>query len=205
MNKKEHWENVYKHKVATEVSWYQPEPTLSLGLINKYAPHPDARIIDVGGGASTLCDYLLQYGYQHITVLDLSANAIAQARQRLGDKSALVHWQEEDVTHFVSDETYDLWHDRAVFHFLTNKSDREKYRQILQASVAVGGHVIMAAFALGGPKQCSGLDIVQYDAQKLKTELGEKFSLIEQTSENHLTPAGQEQAFGYYVFVRNSK
>lgn len=205
MNKKEHWENVYKNKAATEVSWYQPEPTLSLDLINKYAPHPDARIIDVGGGASTLCDYLLQYGYQHITVLDLSANAIAQARQRLGDKSALVHWQEEDVTHFVSDETYDLWHDRAVFHFLTNKSDRKKYRQILQASVAVGGHVIMAAFALGGPSKCSGLDIVQYDAQKLKTELGEKFSLIEQTSENHLTPAGQEQAFGYYVFVRNSK
>jgi SAM-dependent methyltransferase len=205
MNKKEHWENVYKNKSAAQVSWYQQEPILSLNLINKYSPHHDVHIIDVGGGASTLCDYLLHYGYRHITVLDISTHAITQARQRLGDKSALIEWKVEDVTQFVPRKTFDLWHDRAVFHFLTDEKERERYRQVLEAAVAVGGHVIIAAFALGGPSQCSGLDIVQYDAEKLKTALGEKFSLLEQTSETHHTPTGQEQAFGYYVLVRNGK
>jgi SAM-dependent methyltransferase len=200
MNKKEHWEDIYQSKSAVEVSWYQQQPTLSLRLIHQFAPQHTDHIIDVGGGASTLCDHLLQDGYQHITVLDLSANALRQAQQRLGEKAECIHWQEEDITQFAPDGQYDLWHDRAVFHFLTAANDRQRYRQVLETAVRNGGYVIIAAFAIGGPTQCSGLDIVQYDAGKLKTTLGEKFTLVAEQTENHLTPSGKQQAFGYFVF-----
>lgn len=204
MNKKDHWESVYKDKSHLEVSWHQKKPTISLTLIKKIAQNNTDCIIDVGGGASTLSDFLLEEGFNNITVLDLSSNALAHAKQRLGDKSTFIEWKVEDVTNFVSTNKYDIWHDRAVFHFLTTKDDREKYKQVLESSIKTGGCVIIAAFSIGGPKKCSGLDIVQYDAVKLKNELGNNFTLIEERHENHITPAGKEQKFGYYVFTKNA-
>jgi len=176
MNKKDHWESVYKDKSHLEVSWHQKKPTISLALIKKIAQNNTDCIIDVGGGASTLSDFLLEEGFNNITVLDLSSNALAHAKQRLGDKSTFIEWKVEDVTNFVSTNKYDIWHDRAVFHFLTTKDDREKYKQVLESSIKTGGCVIIAAFSIGGPKKCSGLDIVQYDAVKLKNELGNNFT-----------------------------
>jgi trans-aconitate methyltransferase len=204
MSTKAHWEAIYKDKSPLEVSWRQERPTLSLALIAKYLGQKDEPIIDVGGGASTLVDYLLHAGYENITVLDLSANALEYAKQRLGEKAAAVHWQEADVTHFVSAQKFALWHDRAVFHFLTQSQDREKYQQTLLSSIQPGGIAIIAAFAPGGPTQCSGLDIVQYDGDKLQAVLGEAFQLLAEEHETHITPAGKEQAFGYHVFVRRS-
>ncbi|MBL7004633.1 MAG: class I SAM-dependent methyltransferase [Gammaproteobacteria bacterium] len=204
MNKKAHWESVYKEKSPLEVSWHQKKPTISLALIKKISQNHTDNIIDVGGGASTLADFLLEDGFNNITVLDLSSNALAHAKQRLGDKSTLIEWTVEDVTNFVATHKYDIWHDRAVFHFLTAKDDRDKYKEVLESSINTGGCVIIAAFSIGGPQKCSGLDIVQYDAVKLKNELGNNFTLIEEQHENHITPAGKEQEFGYYVFAKNA-
>jgi SAM-dependent methyltransferase len=204
MNKKDHWESIYKNKSPLEVSWYQEKPAISLMLIKKFSQKDADYIIDVGGGASTLSDYLLEDGFKNVTVLDLSSNALAHTRQRLGDKSDFIEWKVEDVTSFVPAHKYDIWHDRAVFHFLTDKNDREKYKQVLESSMNAGGCVIIAAFSIGGPAKCSGLDIVQYDAVKLKNELGRNFTFIEERHEKHITPAGKEQIFGYYVFTKNA-
>ncbi|WP_432744785.1 class I SAM-dependent methyltransferase [Methylobacter sp. G7] len=204
MNRKEHWEAIYKSKSPVEVSWYQQKPTISLELIAKCLLSTADSIIDVGGGSSTLCDNLLERGYNHLTVLDLSANALEHSKQRLGDKASLIEWQVEDVTKFSAPEYYDIWHDRAVFHFLTDESDRKKYKDVLNASVKVGGHIIIAAFSIGGPTKCSGLSIVQYDETKLKTELGKNFTLVQQRAEEHITPTGNAQVFGYYLFVKNA-
>lgn len=204
MNRKAHWENIYKGKLPIEVSWYQQKPTISLELIAMCSLSTLDYVIDVGGGASALCDYLLERGYGHLTVLDLSANALEHSKQRLGDKAGLIEWQVEDVTKFSAPRHYDIWHDRAVFHFLTDESDRKKYKDVLNASVKVGGHIIIAAFSIGGPAKCSGLDIVQYDETKLKTELGKNFALVEQRTEEHFTPTGNIQLFGYFLFVKNA-
>ena len=204
MNIKDHWEGVYKDKSPFEVSWYQKEPTVSLELIRQLSLKDSDFIIDVGGGASTLAGCLLEEGFKNITVLDLSSNALACARQQLGERSTLIEWQVEDITNFVPGHKYNLWHDHAVFHFLTDRNDRKKYKQALEISIGVGGYVIIAAFSIGGPTKCSGLDIVQYDAAKLKNELGKDFMLIEERLEKHVTPAGKEQAFGYYVFTKNA-
>ena len=204
MSRKEHWERIYKKKSPVEVSWYQEEPTISLSLVIKLLLGRDESIIDIGGGASTLVDCLLEEGFKNITILDLSSNALSRAKQRLGDKAALVNWKVEDITMYVPNHDYSLWHDRAVFHFLTEKNDREKYKRVLEESVREGGYVIIAAFAIGGPTKCSGLDIVQYDAEKLQKEIGTSFNLFEEKSEVHITPAGKEQLFGYYVFSKNA-
>ncbi len=204
MNRKEHWEAIYKSKSPSEVSWYQQEPTISLELIAMCSQSTTDYIIDVGGGSATLCDYLLERGYKHVTVLDLSANALEHSKQRLGDKASLIEWQIEDVTNFFAPKHYDIWHDRAVFHFLTDESDRKKYKDVLAASVKVGGHIIIAAFSIGGPAKCSGLNIVQYDEMKLKNELGKNFALVEQRTEEHITPMGNVQLFGYYLFIKNA-
>jgi len=204
LNHKDHWDNIYKDKSPLEVSWYQRKPAISLALIRKLAQDKADYIIDVGGGASTLSDFLLEDGFNHITVLDLSSNALDHARQRLGDKSVLIEWKVEDVTNFVPGCSYDIWHDRAVFHFLTAKEERVKYKQVLESSVKAGGHVIIAAFAIGGPTKCSGLDIVQYDAVKLKDELGKNFTFIEEIYEKHITPTDKEQKFSYFVFTKNA-
>lgn len=204
MTRKDHWESVYKDQSPLEVSWYQKRPTTSLSLMRNLQLEKGENIIDVGGGASTLADYLLEDGFINITILDLSSNALALAKKRLGEKADLINWKVEDVTNHLPDHNYSLWHDRAVFHFLTEKNDRGKYKKVLEASIRDGGYVIIAAFSIGGPKQCSGLDIVQYDAEKLQKELGGSFKLIEELSEKHITPGGKEQSFGYYLFTKNA-
>ncbi len=200
--RKEHWETVYHDKSPLEVSWYQTEPRLSLDLIAQCAVDTDARIIDVGGGASTLVDHLLDLGYRSLSVLDISAAALEHARARLGAKADTVEWVEADITEFAPTQPFDVWHDRAVFHFLTEAQDRERYREVLERGVIPGGHVIMAAFAPDGPTQCSGLPICRYDAEGLLSELGTAFELLEERREVHVTPARKEQSFAFFRLRR---
>ena len=204
MGRKEHWESMYNNTAYDNVSWYQDEPTISLSLIKGLPLENDGAIIDAGGGASALVDFLLEAGFKNLTVVDISSSALEHAKNRRGGKKQLVSWKVEDVTNFESQEEFQLWHDRAVFHFLTAESDRKKYRKVLEKSVKDGSYVIIAAFAIDGPVKCSGLDIVQYDAEKLQQEIGEKFKLVEQRPENHITPAGDEQSFVYYLFTKNT-
>jgi len=204
-DRKAHWESVYQESSPLEVSWFQKEPSLSLELIHRTQIARDEPIIDVGGGASVLVDYLCNEGYTNIAVLDISEKALACAKDRLGDAAKIVEWYEDDITQFKAPHPFSLWHDRAVFHFLTNKSDRESYIKILKHSLSPGGHLIIAAFAIGGPTKCSGLDIVQYDAEKLMAELGEDFELLEERHEVHITPADKEQKFMYFRFIRRPK
>lgn len=198
MPSKEHWEQVYATKSATAMSWYQTEATQSLELIRRIAPSPDASIIDVGGGASTLVDGLLKSGYQNLTVLDLAGEALSVTKQRLGQAGDAVHWIEGDITTLTLPEhTYDIWHDRAVFHFLTDPADRHAYVAQVMRAVRPDGHVIIATFAPDGPIKCSGLPIVRYTPDSLHVELGNAFELVEHDEENHITPAGQIQHFIY--------
>ncbi len=199
--RKEHWEKVYREKPPHTVSWYQDVPVLSLSLIDKAALPPDAPVIDVGGGASTLVDNLCERGYANVSVLDVSSAALAHCRQRLAQKGYRAHWFEADVTRFSAPRRFALWHDRAVFHFLTGKAEREHYVEVLRHSLQPGAQVVMLTFAIGGPARCSGLDIVQYDADKLGAELGVGFELLEWGREAHLTPAGNTQDFAWFRFT----
>jgi len=201
-DRKAHWEKVYGGKSPIEVSWYQKEPTLSMCLIHNTGVAPDAAIIDVGGGASTLVDRLCANSYTNISVLDISANALDHARKRLAERGCDVNWHNQDVVNFDPPQQFSIWHDRAVFHFLTSKADRVKYVNAVKRTLAPGGHLILMAFAIGGPEKCSGLDIVQYDANKLMAELGEGFELLETGEEIHSTPVGGEQKFAYFHIVR---
>jgi len=201
-DRKNHWENIYSEKSSLEVSWYQKEPTLSFKLIQNCQLEKSQALIDIGGGASLLVDHLLQQAYEQLAVLDISAKALEVAKQRLGAKADSVEWFASDVTEFVAPHPFALWHDRAVFHFLTEAADRQKYIASLKAALPTGGYLILAAFAIGGPTMCSGLDIVQYDAEKISHELGDEFELIEEGDEIHLTPAGKEQLFCCFRFVR---
>jgi 2-polyprenyl-3-methyl-5-hydroxy-6-metoxy-1,4-benzoquinol methylase len=205
IDRKSHWEKIYKNKISMQMSWYQEEPTLSLQLIRKIQLAHDAPIIDVGGGSSLLVDHLCKEGYKNISVLDVSAKALATARDRLGDDACKVEWYQEDVTRFVPTHQYSLWHDRAVFHFLTDKSDRENYLKVLNRALEPNGHIIIATFAIGGPTKCSGLDIVQYDVEKLTAELGTGFELVENRTETHITPTKEEQKFAYFLLNRKAK
>jgi SAM-dependent methyltransferase len=200
--RKQHWEDVYSNKSATEVSWYQADPRLSLELIADTGIDVDAAIIDVGGGASVLVDRLHDAGYRNLTVLDISAHALDVARERMGDAATDIRWIDTDITEFDPPQSYALWHDRAVFHFLTDAGDRRRYVDVLRRAVPAGGHVIMAAFAIGGPIRCSGLEIVQYDAPLMQAELGTGFELVEQRDETHHTPAGADQLFSFFRFRR---
>lgn len=202
MDRKQHWEAVYQEKDPLRVSWYQKEPAVSLQLIQNSGIGHDDGVIDVGGGASVLVDYLLKAGYRDVSVLDISAHALAHAKQRLGEQAAAVNWFEADVTAFQAGRSFALWHDRAVFHFLTQAADRAAYREVLAASIPVGGQVIIATFALDGPEQCSGLDVQRYSPESLSEELGEAFALQETLSECHHTPAEKEQQFTYCRFRR---
>ncbi len=184
------------------MSWHQQEPKLSLQFIHNSNVGLDDQIIDVGGGTSLLVDYLIQSGYQNISVLDLSEHALAKSKERLGDISQNINWYATDITEFKPTQHFSLWHDRAVFHFLTSESDRKHYLQVLNQSLRPGGQLIIATFSIGGPEKCSGLDVVQYDAAKLGTELGEDFALIEEADEMHLTPLNIEQKFTYFRFSR---
>ena len=198
MDPRAHWQKVYAARKPTEVSWYQPTPVLSLRMIRGVAPDRRAAIIDVGGGASTLVDGLLADGYERITVLDVSSAALAQAAARLAQSSARVTWLEADVLDAaLPASAYDVWHDRAVFHFLTEPRDRRRYVEQVHASVRLGGYVMVATFAADGPLKCSGLDVARYDPAGLHAEFGSDFQLLESAREEHHTPAGAIQPFVY--------
>lgn len=197
-----HWEQVYRDKSPLEVGWYQEAPTLSYELIRASGIERDASLIDVGGGASTLVDYLLDDGYSSISVLDISAQALAHAQRRLGERAQQVCWIESDITRFEPAGSYRLWHDRAVFHFLTDPAERARYRAVLERALAPGGQLIIGTFAPGGPERCSGLPIVQYDAARIQAELGKDFELLELRAETHRTPSGRDQLFNFFRFVR---
>ncbi len=198
MQSKEHWEKVYTSKATDAVSWFQPHADLSVDLIKGTGAALDAAIIDVGGGASTLVDDLLAAGYTDLTVLDLSAAALAAARRRLGSKASGVRWIEADVTQAnLPAHHFDVWHDRAVFHFLTSPEDRAAYVRTVFRAVKPGGHVIVATFAEDGPDKCSGLPVMRYRADQLHHEFGEAFTLLRHQKEAHHTPSGTVQQFVY--------
>lgn len=201
MDGKTHWDQVYRTTSPDRVSWYQAELELSLGLIRRAAPETSAAIIDVGGGASTLVDSLLGAGYHRVTVLDVSGVALAAAQARLGAAAAPVTWLEADVleTPFRAGG-FDLWHDRAVFHFLTRPSDRRRYVAQVGRAVLPGGHVLVATFAPDGPSRCSGLNVARYSAEGLHAEFGAGFRLISSHREEHHTPSDRTQAFTYCLF-----
>lgn len=202
VDRRQHWESVYSSKAADQVGWFQPHAASSLRLIEGCADR-DAHIIDVGGGASVLVDDLLDAGYRNLSVLDLAESALAASRARLGARAASVQWIAADITRAdLPAARYDVWHDRAVFHFLTDAADRARYVAQVLKSVKPGGHVIVAAFGPGGPLQCSGLDVVRYDPDALHAAFGAPFRLLGHETEIHLTPAGKEQEFVYCYCVR---
>ena len=193
-----HWNDVYRKKRFDSVSWYAPHLEESLRLITTLCTDPNAAIIDVGGGESTLVDDLLARGYTDLSVLDISATAIDFTKKRLGEQAASVHWHVADITRAdFGNRRFDLWHDRAVFHFLTDAESRTAYVHRVRSAVRPGGFVVMATFGPQGPHQCSGLDVVRYDEQSLHGEFGEEFQLMGSETEQHSTPAGTEQQFLY--------
>ena len=198
MDPKSHWEGIYRNKLPTQVSWYQPHARRSLDLIRRLSPPPGGAIIDVGGGASTLIDDLLDAGYHDLTVLDLSAAALAIARRRLGTRADIVRWVEADVLNAsLPTAGYSVWHDRAAFHFLTAPADRTRYVAQVRQAVRVGGFVLVATFADDGPTRCSGLEVARYSPEALHAEFGTPFQLMASEREEHVTPAGVRQAFVY--------
>ncbi|MFP4182682.1 MAG: class I SAM-dependent methyltransferase [Thiohalospira sp.] len=202
MDHREHWKNVYTQRSPLEVSWYQREPTTSLDLIEAAGATAGSSIIDVGGGASTLVDHLLARGFTDLTVMDLAGSALTEAAERLGEHGEVVDWLEADVTEWQPARTYDVCHDRAVYHFLVEAGDRARYPAVAEAALPVGAHLIIATFAPEGPEKCSGLPVARYDAPSLATELGEGFHRLESRHETHQTPDGAEQAFGFHLFQR---
>jgi 2-polyprenyl-3-methyl-5-hydroxy-6-metoxy-1,4-benzoquinol methylase len=202
VSRKTHWERVYTTKGEREVSWFQENPAPSLELIGLAGLPTDAAVIDIGGGASRLVDALAERKIGKITVLDLSAVALDAARERLGEKGADVKWVVADVTTWEPSQTYDLWHDRAALHFLTDASDRSAYVGNLKKAVRPGGHVIIGTFALDGPERCSGLPIVRYDAGVLGAILGIEFELMDSRRHDHTTPWGAVQRFQFSTFRR---
>ncbi len=198
MDRRTHWETVYSTTGPERVSWFQAEARLSRSLIERCAPDRTARIIDVGAGASTLVSALLASGYRHLTVVDLSATALSIARERLGGDADHVTWLAGDVLALdFAPAAFDVWHDRAVFHFLTLAQDRARYVDQVRRAVAPGGHLLVATFAEDGPTRCSGLDVARYSASALHGEFGPDFRLVASERELHVTPSGSQQAFTY--------
>jgi len=197
-----HWDAVYEKKGASEVSWYEPHPEKSLELIRATGMRAEDPVIDVGGGASLLVNELLAAGYSDLSVLDISASVLAKLRTRLGPAASSVTLLHEDVTAFRPEKQYALWHDRAVFHFLTRHEERTRYVDALRQGVRPGGHVIMATFGPSGPERCSGLPTQRYDAAALAAELGAGFALVQSALLIHRTPADVHQQFLYCWFDR---
>ena len=198
MDRKTHWEQIYRTKGPDQVSWFEAEASLSLTLVERAVPDREARIIDVGAGAATLVDGLLAAGYHHITVLDLSAAALAQAQRRLGDRAKRVAWREADVlTGELPAHAFDLWHDRAVFHFLTDATDRARYLAQVRHALRPGGYALVATFAEDGPTRCSGLEVARYSPEALHSEFGDEFQLVTSAHQTHRTPWDARQAFTY--------
>ncbi len=205
IDRKTYWRNVYQEKSPLKVSWYQKEAKISLELIRRTEVTNNEGIIDVGGGASVLVDNLQKESFTNLAVLDISENALATAKKRLGDSAKSIEWLVADITQFDAAHKFSLWHDRAVFHFLTDHSDRKNYVKTLKNSLRPEGHLIIATFAIGGPDKCSGLEIVQYDSEKMIAELGEDFELVEERNEVHITPSNKEQKFIFFRFLKVPK
>ncbi len=200
---KTHWDAVYTTKASTDVSWYQAEPALSLALIREAAPRAGGRIIDIGGGASILVDRLLDLAFESVAVLDLSQSALNQAQLRLAERAGRVEWIAADIVDIGDLGTVDIWHDRAVFHFLTDPADRALYQDLAARTIRPGGHLIVATFADDGPARCSGLDVCRYNPQTLAVEFGDRFTLVDEAAEIHQTPSGALQSFVYGIFRRS--
>jgi SAM-dependent methyltransferase len=196
--KREHWNRVYSARAANRMSWHQERPSLSLELIATFAG-PEDHIVDVGGGASLLVDSLISAGYKNLGLVDISGVALSAVRERLGDDAVHVRWFETDFRVFRDQQLWDVWHDRAVFHFLTNADDRNDYITSLENALKPGGHVVLATFAPDGPDKCSGLEVAKYDSDRLSESLGPKFELLDSRAEMHATPDGVEQSFIYSV------
>lgn len=200
---KEHWEKIYGTKPEEKLSWMQEAPTPSFDWISEFAPAKHSSIIDVGGGTSKLVDALLASGYKHPAVLDISAAALNVSKSRLGQDAAKVEWIEGDVTTFKASRKFDLWHDRAVFHFLTKQADRSLYMNSLKGALVPGGILFLSTFSPQGPGQCSGLDVSRYDAASLSIEVGAEFTLVRHEQRNHSTPWGTQQNFVHCIFRRS--
>jgi 2-polyprenyl-3-methyl-5-hydroxy-6-metoxy-1,4-benzoquinol methylase len=198
MNTEAHWETVFSTKAPDAVSWYRPHLEHSLEMIERRAPRRSASIIDVGAGESTLVDDLLASGYDQITVLDVSKTAIEVTKTRLGPAAGRVRWEVGDITMVsLPEQAFDVWHDRAVFHFLVDSAQRQAYVRSVLRSVKPGGHVIVSTFGPGGPTKCSGLEVMRYDAEALHHEFGRRFRIEESSQELHRTPWGTAQQFVY--------
>ena len=202
MGNQDYWDNVYQTKASDSVSWFQRTPDTSLQIINRFQFPETTSLIDVGGGASTLVDSLTERRWSDLTVLDVAASALDVAKARVGPLAAQIRWEVADITQWSPNRTYQVWHDRAVFHFLTTVEQRSAYRRALEAGVALGGTVIIATFAIDGPERCSGLPVQRYDPAALAKELGHEFKLLEHWQEKHITPPGGVQAFNWCVFRR---
>jgi trans-aconitate methyltransferase len=202
LSRRNHWENVYATRGENQVSWFQEAPEPSLALIELAGAIRSSAIIDIGGGASRLVDCLVSQGYEDVTVLDLSAAALASARSRIGDKADRVTWIAADVTAWEPSRTYDVWHDRAAFHFLTDPKDQMAYVARLRRALRPGGHAIVGTFAPDGPERCSGLIVNRYDANSLAATLGSGFELIDTRRHGHATPWGAMQKFQFSTFRR---
>ena len=202
LERQAHWQNVYQTKGERDVSWFQEVPTISLDLIRATGVGPDAPIIDIGGGASRLVDALVSEGFRSISVLDVSDKALATSRERLGPRAKNVTWIVADVTAWHPDKTYDVWHDRAAFHFLTEPADRAAYAECARKAVRPGGHIIIGTFAPDGPERCSGLPVLRHDATSIGEVLGPSFKLIESRRHDHQTPGGSMQRFQFSRFQR---
>ncbi len=202
IDKPSYWNKVYETKGEADVSWFQKNPEPSLELIRRYAPDRSAAIIDIGGGASRLVDHLWADGFRNLMVLDISSEAIAIARHRIGNHGDSIKWIVSDATTWNPDDIYDLWHDRAVFHFLTDSDDQSAYIRNLKRALKIGGYLVIGTFALDGPEKCSGLPVMRHSSQTLQNLFGSGFGLIDSRKHDHHTPFQSIQSFQYCVFKR---
>tara|TARA_Y100000310_G_scaffold319407_1_gene374637 strand:- start:2922 stop:3542 length:621 start_codon:yes stop_codon:yes gene_type:complete len=199
---KEHWENIYNTKDFNEVSWYQENPKTSINLILSINSSKDFQIIDIGGGDSNLVDNLINLDFKDISVLDISLKALEKSKQRLGEKAKEVKWIESDIRNFETDNRFDIWHDRAVFHFLTSEEDIDKYVELTTKFLKPNGYLIIATFSLKGPEKCSGLNVQRYSKESIKEIFSKGFKYIKSVEEIHNTPFDTCQSFIYNIFKK---
>lgn len=201
-DRKNHWEKIYQTKELKDVSWFQPTPETSLNFFKQFGISTTAKIIDIGGGDSHLVDHLLALGYQDISVLDISEEAINRAKERLGDKAKNVHWIVADITSFIPTDKYDFWHDRAAFHFLTSEPEISAYIETAQQSIKSTGFLVIGTFSEQGPKKCSGIDIKQYSETSLTNCFKSSFEKIDCITVDHKTPSDSIQNFVFCSFKK---
>ena len=201
-DRKNHWEKIYTSKDEHQLSWYQESAAISLQMLEKISATKEQSILDVGAGASVLTDALIKQGYKDISLLDISDPAFSAVKQRLGKNADIPEYYVSDITTFDTNRQFDIWHDRAVFHFLTEAEDRKKYVACMDRLLSKNGYAIIGTFSFNGPTMCSGLDIVQYDKEKINAELGLTFEIIETYTDVHATPSGKKQEFMYFIIRR---